>query len=324
MDISVITPVYGVEKYIEKSLRSLFTQTKTDGVEFVLVNDCTPDNSMEVARRVISQFPNLTVKIVEHEKNGGLAAARQTGIMAASGKYMIHIDSDDWCEATMLEEMYNCAIESDADVVVADIYIDYDKKEVYKKMSAPDSGEECVAAILEGRMSGSTCNKLTKRSLCIDNNLAWVPGLNIAEDWLIYLKIFSNAKKVVYLPKAYLHYYQNQESLTKRLSIARLGNYIDADRLAVEFLTNLGTFERYKKSFSYGRVSLLNILLANSRGKEQREFAKMYPEVTKGDIAKATKLPKHYKIALSNAREGRLWMANIIYNMIGVVKCIVK
>lgn len=82
-DISVIVPIYGVEKYIEKSLRSLFSQTKTDGVEFILVNDCTPDRTMEVAREVIADFPTLDIKIVDHEVNRGVAAARQTGLDTA-------------------------------------------------------------------------------------------------------------------------------------------------------------------------------------------------------------------------------------------------
>ncbi|MFR9565801.1 MAG: glycosyltransferase, partial [Rikenellaceae bacterium] len=63
MDISVIIPIWNVENYIERCLRSIFEQTKTEGVEFILVNDCTPDGSMEVARRVIAEYPNLTVRI---------------------------------------------------------------------------------------------------------------------------------------------------------------------------------------------------------------------------------------------------------------------
>ncbi len=324
MDISVITPVYGVEKFIEKSLRSLLTQSKTDGVEFILVNDCTPDNSMEIARRVISEFPHLTVKIVEHKENGGLAVARQSGVDAASGEYMIHIDSDDWCEPTMLEDMYRVARANDADVVVADIYINHPNKQVYRSMDVPTTTRECVAAILEGRLSGSTCNKLTRRSICTDNNLKWVPGLDIAEDWLIYLKIFSYAKRVVYLPKAFLHYFQNSGSLTKRLGDNRLRNYIEADRLASEFLSSIGRYEEYSDSFVVGRVSLLNILVANSRGERQKIYASMYSDVTNAKIAESKKLPSHYKLALSNARSGRRWLANIIYNMVSVAKSVVR
>ncbi len=325
MDISVITPVYGVEKYIEKSLRSLFTQTKTDRVEFILVNDCTPDNSMEVARRVISDYPDLNIRIVEHQKNQGLAAARQTGISAARGRYMIHIDSDDWCEKNMLEDMYACAVENNADVVVADIYVNYPGKQVYKLMGAPDNGPDCVTAILKGELSGSTCNKLTRRSICTSNNLAWVPGVDIAEDWLIYIKIFSNAKKVVSMPKAYLHYIQNPGSLTnKRLSPSKLKNYIEADRLAYEYLTQKGDIDKYSEYFAFCRASLLNILIGNSRGADQQEYAMMYPDVKHYHITRNAKLPKHYKLALSHAREGRLWVANMVYMAVEVAKNIIR
>ncbi len=325
MDISVITPIYGVERYIEKSLRSLFTQTKTDKVEFILVNDCTPDNSMAIARKVIAEFPHLNVKVVEHTKNGGLAVARQTGLDAASGEYMIHIDSDDWCEPTMLEDMFNCAKESGADVVVADIFINYPNKEVYKSINAPESGEECMAAVIEGRLGGSTSNKLTRRAICVDNNIRWVPSLDIAEDWLIYIKIFSYAKRVVSINKAYLHYFQNPNSLTnKKLVVKKLMNYIEADRLAYEYLTSVGLIDRYADIFSYGRVTLLNILMRNSRGKQQREFAAMYPDVKREHIVAGARVPKHYKLALLSARSGNLWFANIVYGVVDIFKNIIR
>ncbi len=133
MDISVIVPIYGVEKYIAESLRSLFSQTKTDGVEFILVNDCTKDRSIEIAREVISDFPTLDIKIIEHEVNGGVAVTRQTGLDTATGRYTIHFDPDDWCEPNMLEELYNKAIETNADVVISD-YL-----KVYKKLCSIES-----------------------------------------------------------------------------------------------------------------------------------------------------------------------------------------
>ena len=90
--VSVCIPVYGVEKYIERCARSLFEQTMTDGIEFIFVNDCTKDNSIEILEKVLEEYPHRKeqVKIIHHEKNRGLVAARNTGLEHATGDYIIH------------------------------------------------------------------------------------------------------------------------------------------------------------------------------------------------------------------------------------------
>ena len=94
--VSIIVPIYGVEHFIERCARSLFEQT-LDGIEFIFVNDSTPDNSISILLRVLEDYPNRQnqVRIVQHEVNKGLPFARQTGIRLAKGEYIAHCDSDD-------------------------------------------------------------------------------------------------------------------------------------------------------------------------------------------------------------------------------------
>ena len=117
--ISVIVPVYGVEKYIERCARSLFEQTLED-IEYIFVDDCTPDNSISILCKVLSDYPNRKkqVKILHHEKNKGLAQARQTGLKIASGEYIAHCDSDDWVDKDLYEIAHNKAKSESLDVVV--------------------------------------------------------------------------------------------------------------------------------------------------------------------------------------------------------------
>ena len=117
--VSVCIPVYGVEKYIERCARSLFEQTMKDGIEFIFVNDCTKDKSIEILEQVLGEYPERKeqVKIIHHEKNKGLVAARKTGLAHATGDYIIHCDSDDWVDLNLYETMYNKAVEVNADVV---------------------------------------------------------------------------------------------------------------------------------------------------------------------------------------------------------------
>ena len=94
--VSVIVPVYNAEKYIERCVRSLYNQT-LDDIEYIFVDDCTPDNSMEVLQKVMDEYPKrkLHTKIIIHTTNTGQSGSRKDGILAATGDYIIHCDADD-------------------------------------------------------------------------------------------------------------------------------------------------------------------------------------------------------------------------------------
>ena len=119
--ISIIIPVYGVEKYIEKCVRSLFEQTY-ENLEYIFVNDCTKDSSMEILKTVLSEYPDRisNVTIINNEKNIGQSGSRKKGILAANGHYMIHCDSDDWVDLDYYEKIAKKAEETDADIICCD------------------------------------------------------------------------------------------------------------------------------------------------------------------------------------------------------------
>ena len=100
--VSVIVPIYKVEPFIERCARSLFEQT-LDDIEYIFVNDCTPDKSMEVLSRVLEDYPGRKeqVRIITMPVNSGLPKVRRAGLEVASGDYIIHCDSDDWVDRTM-------------------------------------------------------------------------------------------------------------------------------------------------------------------------------------------------------------------------------
>ena len=116
--VSVIVAIYNSEKYIEECARSLFTQT-LDEIEYIFVNDATPDNSICILKNVLKEYPNRQsyAKIINLETNGGIAHARQIGISQASGEYIIHADSDDWVDNDMYERLYVYAKETNSDIV---------------------------------------------------------------------------------------------------------------------------------------------------------------------------------------------------------------
>ncbi len=114
--VSVISPFYKVAPFIERCAESLLGQTLED-VEFIFVDDASPDESRELLEKVIARHPERDARIVTHEANKGLPAARNAGLAVATGEFIFHCDSDDWVEPDMLEKMYKAAADNGADYV---------------------------------------------------------------------------------------------------------------------------------------------------------------------------------------------------------------
>lgn len=204
--VSVIVSIYKVEKFIERCVRSLMGQSLQD-VEYIFVDDATPDASIQILNRVIVDYPDKThtVKILTHEKNQGLPAARNTGLAAATGEYIFHCDSDDYVELDMLESLYRVAKERQADIVWCDWYLSFETNERYMKQPSYSTPMEALKAMLGGAMKYNVWNKLVRHSLYTDNGVAFPSGYGMGEDMTMML-LFAYAKKVVYVPEAFYHY----------------------------------------------------------------------------------------------------------------------
>lgn len=210
MKVSVIIPIYKVEAYIERCVRSLMGQTMKD-VEYIFVDDCSPDKSMAVLQQVIDQYPTAEVKVLKHEVNKGLPAARNTGLAVAAGDYIFHCDSDDYLEPDALERMYEVACKNDADIVYTDWYLTFEKKQRYMKQPAYNMVEDALRGLLHGTMKYNVWNKLVRRQLYEDNQITFPDGHSMGEDMTMIL-LFACAKKVCYLPIASYHYVRQNEN----------------------------------------------------------------------------------------------------------------
>lgn len=220
--VSVIIPVYGVEKYIERCARSLFEQT-LDDIEYIFVDDCSPDKSIAILENIIKEYlPRLkkehkNVRIERLSKNCGLPNVRRYGINLATGDYIAHCDSDDWVDVHMYEEMYNKAIEEDADVVVCDFCSTDCENEQYSKGLISKERENVIVDVLLWRIAGCLWNKLVRREEYTDHDLNY-PTHNMGEDAALIVQILWNAKRISYLPEPFYYYYMNQTSITKNVS----------------------------------------------------------------------------------------------------------
>lgn len=201
--ISVIVPFYKVAPFIERCAESLLGQTLHD-VEFIFVDDASPDESQEILERVLAKYPQRDARIVTHEVNQGLPAARNTGLAVAQGDFIYHCDSDDWVETTMLEKMYSAAQENQADFVYCDFWMQFEMSARY--MVTPDYTDP-EQMIKEGFMAGlmkyNVWNKLVKRSLY--EGIHFPDGHGMGEDMTMIL-VATRAIRTVRVPEALYHY----------------------------------------------------------------------------------------------------------------------
>ena len=204
--VSVIIPMYNVRNFISRCADSLMKQTLSE-VEYIFVDDATKDDSIYMLNTVLEKYPEkkTCVKIIHHETNKGLPAARNTGLSVAKGEYVFHCDGDDYVEPNMLGDMYSVAKKEEVDIVWTDWFLSFENKERYMSQPYYDTAENALKAILSGSMKYNVWNKLVKRSLYDDNNIKFPSGHGMGED-MTMIRLFTCAKNVAYIPKAYYHY----------------------------------------------------------------------------------------------------------------------
>ena len=215
--VSVIIPVYGVEKYIERCARSLLEQT-LDDIEYLFIDDCTPDKSIYILNRVLEEYPNRKNQVIIHhmEQNSGQAAVREWGAKNATGDFIIHCDSDDWVDRNMYFEMYNEAIVQNADVAICDFVVtDGGSTNIKIKACHARTPEQFIENCFFQKDPWSLWNKLFKRNVYL--NIEY-PTVAMGEDFAITTQLFVEVKKICYIPKFFYNYYQNANSIIHQTS----------------------------------------------------------------------------------------------------------
>ena len=215
--ISVIIPVYNAEKYIERCACSLFEQTLQD-IEYVFVDDCSTDNSIQILKKCIYCFPNSIekAKIICHAENKGVAVARNTGLDNAEGKYIGWVDADDWIDRSMYFDMYQLAKKNGSDIVWCDFYNVFSEGcgAVFCQC-CNENKIDFIKAQLLGNMHGAMWFSIVRRDIYVLNRIRFPVGLNVMEDKVTLVKLCYFSEKIDYLPKAYYHYIKyNNESIT--------------------------------------------------------------------------------------------------------------
>lgn len=268
--VSIICPVYNAEKYIHRCIDSIIAQTLTDW-ELILVDDGSQDKSGAICDEYAQKEPRIRVI---HKENGGVSMARQTGVVAAVGEFLIHADPDDYVEPEMLEEMVAEIEHQGVDILVTDFYLDRDGKpsEIKKQTFKGSTCKELSEGILLQRLHGSLWNKIVRQSCYRASAPQFFPGVNYCEDVLIWVQMSRFNVSVGYLPKAYYHYVQEEDSITNRFArkdFEASAKYID---LLCKLLDEKSVLASYSKQMVKYNAFCKNLL-------SDKEMKELFPEV---------------------------------------------
>lgn len=243
--ISVIVPVYNVEKYLKKCLDSLVKQ-KFNSYEVLVVNDGSPDNSQEIVEEYAKKYPKIIKSYVK--ENGGVSSARNYGISKAKGDYIAFVDSDDYVDKYYLSSLYETAIKEKADIVVCDLYKKTDNKlEImngYKEYT-DDKVKNLMVAI------PAVWNKLFKKNLFTETGISF-PDRIYCEDLAVVTRILCNVKKVAYVKKPLYYYLIRSGSLSHQVKYnPKTADIFTSLNIIRDYFKENKHYQQYKTELEY-------------------------------------------------------------------------
>ncbi|MDB8460403.1 glycosyltransferase family 2 protein [Turicibacter sanguinis] len=251
IEISIIIPVYNVEKYIEKCLKSILLQSFSN-IEVIIINDGSSDNSEEIIEKIMKN--DERVRYFKY-RNEGVSIARNTGLSFAQGDYVIFIDPDDYLEVDFLENLYNAIILNNADISLCGYKITYsedvpglNKDVIYPFKDDIISGKTAAEKLLEFKLDGYVWNKLIRKELMIKNNILFEKNRYV-QDYFPIFKCFCNSKKVAIVNKPLYYYVQRKTSTINSKSEKVFYDHIYATNKIMELATTCYCNEDYINYF---------------------------------------------------------------------------
>ncbi len=302
--ISVLVPVYNVEQYIERCVKSLFSQTFTDGVEYIFVDDASTDSSLDILKGQIAQHPEVDARIIRHDHNRGLAAARHTAIEAAQGDYITHVDSDDFVTVDFLEQLYHVAIENGADLVVGNVTI-VGLNEVTETDQHIDS-EDAGIDILLDNISCDIHAKLISRSIYTSHpNVICPDEISNGEDLYSTIRIGHYAEKVAVCKKPTYFYLANNPTSVSHIRFnRRFESFALCLPAILEFFDNEFPDGRYRETVRRAVTQLKSVQIIHFADFNlRRRYAELLREETAPYICE---LRGSYRIMMTLVHH-RIW-----------------
>ncbi len=317
--ISILVPIYGVEHYIERCARSLFEQTYPD-IEYVFVDDCSSDQSIAVLEKVMEDYPlrKPHVKIIHHERNKGLSAARNTALEASAGDYVMHVDSDDYIEIDTVRLAVELAEREQADMIVFDMNNVYPNRVIASSAKVSTCKMAYLRNVVCRDSSPCVCGGLYLRKLYVDHAIRAIEGLNYGEDYVTKPRLIYYANKIVHLPVPLYNYVQyNATSYTNCVSSKSIQDVLKAVNILDDFFRKVDKVGALYKDLSVDLKARNRVFLLEYCSKEDRAYVNgLFPEVNGLNI----QMPLKHKIVWEFSRRRLSKLLNLYLSVSKYIK----
>ncbi len=256
--ISIIVPVYNAEKYLGRCLDTLLNQTLTD-IEIICVNDGSGDKSCDILEEYAKK--DYRIKVINQE-NSGVAVARNNALNVAVGEFIGFVDADDWVTLNFYENLYNIAIQNDADIAVSNVFkyssetkietlLNFNEVKLYEQTSEK-------LEIAQVPKFNYIWNKIYRRTKLLENNITF-PISNMFEDAVFTLKTITLLEKMATVPQGIYYYFDNENSLTKASKNLRKDLLISCKEVRT-FIEKYNLSWKFMNLYPYYQKDIVKIL----------------------------------------------------------------
>lgn len=313
--ISLCVAMYNVAQYLPRFVESLAKQPNLEEMEFIFVNDASPDDSEAVLRSEMEKYPALKsqTRILTHSENQGISQTRQDGLDAARGTYMTWADPDDWVDPGMYQELANAADQAHADLVWEDFWFEQalSKGRTRRSQACGTTGEDLYCGCLcAGSPNGSLWKFLFRRDFLNAHKCQFLRGrISVGEDTSFLCNIFVKNPKACYIPKAHYHYRENPKSI----SFSTNASYFKDRYITESNICALARTDREQKAAKKLKQLLKSEVAFSERCYvPYREFSALYPEIRNLEDFECTRLRK---VLFSVAVRGPVcrWLSRKVY-----------
>lgn len=325
--ISIIVPVYNVEKYLSKCLDSLLSQTLSQ-IEIICINDHSTDGSLSI----LSEYEkkDSRIKVVNFQENRKIGAARNVGLRMAQAEYIGFVDSDDWVNQDMYEKLYGIACSKNADIVAPYFYYSYYGENNVQKtqmgipmenLSIEERNKHLIININGYRFWTS----LFKKTLFFDNNLFFAEGI-FAEDNAIATVVYLMASRIEQIDDTLYYYRQNNISAVRSFDNYNFFDRMEASEICLNHMKDFGFYERYREEVEFSFISAYYVMTLTGCftrfSKPERKYA---DKVIKrmNELMPNFRKNKYYKL-IPLKRRGLCFLCSVSFPLAAVAYRMVK
>lgn len=246
--VSILVPFYKVEKFVGRCVESLFTQTYKN-IEYIFVNDCTPDESMEVINGMIEKYGVASqCKMIVHNQNQGISASRNDCLDNMTGDYFLFIDSDDYIDQNMVELLVEAAKKENADISGCGYIEEYADHSVEHPQVYSNNHIEMMRAITLLTIKGVMWKLLVRSTIVTEHRdeVRFIPDRNMVDDYLFCCQIFFYAKRFAEVNRCMYHWIQYNPNNYTHTTVFAVESQAAAIRKTEEFYRKKGVYDIVK------------------------------------------------------------------------------